>query len=121
MALLLQGSISQVCVIFNSGSRRHLERRLPVSGFESCPDCHPERSEGSLRPSSQILRCAQDDRHYLQMSGSGRRMGAAFLIQRWYTYSLTTPMGIRQDLFSQTLEALHHVVATTAEVVVQGD
>jgi hypothetical protein len=24
--------------------------------------CHPERSEGSLRPSSQILRCAQDDR-----------------------------------------------------------
>src|SRR5947209_5779328 len=52
---------------------------------------------------------------------SGRRMGAAFLIQRWYTYSLTTPMRIRQDLFSQTLEALHHVVATAAEVVVQGD
>ncbi len=24
--------------------------------------CHPERSEGSLRPASQILRCAQDDR-----------------------------------------------------------
>src|SRR6266849_8070497 len=56
---------------------RHLERRLPVSVLEWCPACHPERSEGSLRPSSQILRCAQDDRpkaraqddrHYLQMS-----------------------------------------------------
>ena len=23
--------------------------------------CHPERSAGSLRPASQILRCAQDD------------------------------------------------------------
>jgi len=23
--------------------------------------CHPERSEGSLRPSSQTLRCAQGD------------------------------------------------------------
>ncbi len=27
-----------------------------------------ERSEGSGRPSSQILRCAQDDMYYLQMS-----------------------------------------------------
>jgi hypothetical protein len=50
------------------GSRRHVERRLPVSGLERCPACHPERSEGSLRPSSQILRCAQDDRPSLQMS-----------------------------------------------------
>src|SRR6266852_6841612 len=24
--------------------------------------CHPERSEGSLRPGNEILRCAQDDR-----------------------------------------------------------
>src|SRR5260221_12699867 len=24
--------------------RRHLERRLPVSGLERCPGCHPERS-----------------------------------------------------------------------------
>src|SRR6266702_7990548 len=47
---------------------RHLERRLPVSGLECCPACHPERSEGSLCPSSQILRFAQDDRHSLQMS-----------------------------------------------------
>src|SRR5438046_1630604 len=46
----------------------HLERRLPVSGLERGPVCHPERSEGSLHPSSQILRCAQDDRHALQMS-----------------------------------------------------
>src|SRR5712691_12732935 len=29
--------------------------------------CHPERSEGSLRPSRQTLRCAQDDRDYLPM------------------------------------------------------
>jgi len=27
--------------------------------------CHPERSEGSLRWASQILRCAQDDRQDL--------------------------------------------------------
>ncbi len=47
---------------------RHLERRLPVSGRESCPACHPERSEGSGLPDGEILRFAQDDRHYLQMS-----------------------------------------------------
>jgi len=39
-----------------------------VSGLERCPGCHPERSEGSLRPSSQTLRCAQGDTHSLQMS-----------------------------------------------------
>src|SRR5207249_3679750 len=55
---------------------RHSERRLAVNGpplrselalersegmtlLESGPGCHPERSEGSVRPSSQILRCAQ--------------------------------------------------------------
>src|SRR3989442_10634292 len=32
---------------------RHLERRFPVSGLEKCPGCHPERSEGSLRPARQ--------------------------------------------------------------------
>ncbi len=47
---------------------RHLERRLPVSGLERCPGCHPERSEGSLCPASQTLRCAQGDRHSLQMN-----------------------------------------------------
>src|SRR5947209_5369373 len=47
---------------------RHLERMPPVSGLERRPGCHPERSEGSLRPASEILRCAQDDRPYLQMS-----------------------------------------------------
>src|SRR5260221_12424000 len=55
---------------------RRLERRLPVKGRERCPGCHPERSEGSLRPSSQTLRgvyperseWAQGDRHSLQMS-----------------------------------------------------
>src|SRR3989442_9611007 len=49
---------------------RYLEIRLPVSGLERCPACHPERSEGSLRPLSQTLRCAQGDTHYLQMSTS---------------------------------------------------
>src|SRR5260370_27825684 len=55
---------------------RHLERRLPVSGLERYPGCHPfaalrassERSEGSFRPASQTLRCAQGDRPSLQMS-----------------------------------------------------
>jgi hypothetical protein len=39
-----------------------------VSGLEKCPGDHPERSEGSLAGPSQILRCAQDDSHYLHMS-----------------------------------------------------
>src|SRR6266851_613040 len=51
-----------------SRQTRHLERRLSVSGLERGPGCHPERSEGSLRPASQTLRCAQGDRRYLQMS-----------------------------------------------------
>jgi len=51
-----------------SNYRRYLEIRLPVSGLESGFACHPERSEGSLRPASQILRFAQDDRPYLQTS-----------------------------------------------------
>src|SRR5881227_4441357 len=52
------------------GDLRHVEIRFPVSGLERCPGCHPERSEGSLRPSSQTLRCAQGDRPSLQMSTS---------------------------------------------------
>src|SRR5713101_8497792 len=47
---------------------RCLEIRLPGSGLERGPGCHPERSEGSLRPSSQTLRFAQGDRPYLQTS-----------------------------------------------------
>ncbi len=54
--------------------------KASVSGLERCPGCHPERSEGSLRPASQTLRgvyterseCAQGDRPYLQMSVVGR-------------------------------------------------
>src|SRR5260370_14066923 len=37
---------------------RRLEIRLPVSRLEWYPGCHPERSEGSLRSSSQTLRGA---------------------------------------------------------------
>src|SRR2546427_6449864 len=59
-------NVSYVIIMFPLA--RHLEIRLLVSGLERCPACHPERSEGSLRPSSQTLRCAQGDRHYLQMS-----------------------------------------------------
>jgi hypothetical protein len=47
---------------------RHLERRLPVSGRERCPGCHPSLRSGSLCPASQTLRCAQGDRHSLQMN-----------------------------------------------------
>src|SRR6266852_3822843 len=42
--------------------------KTPVSGLERGPACHPERSEGSGSPNGEILRCAQDDRHDLQMS-----------------------------------------------------
>jgi len=42
--------------------------KTPVSGRESGPGCHPERSEGSGSPHAQILRFAQDDKPYLQMS-----------------------------------------------------
>ena len=31
--------------------------------------CHPERSEGARSPDAELLRCAQDDRPSLQMSG----------------------------------------------------
>src|SRR5438128_12408552 len=55
----------------HSGWCRHLERRLPVSGLERCPACHPERSEGSRSLDEEILRCAQDDSPYLQMSKAG--------------------------------------------------
>src|SRR5258706_7564739 len=46
--------------------------KASVSGLERGPGCHPERSEGSLRPASQTLRCAQGDKPYLQMSVVGR-------------------------------------------------
>jgi hypothetical protein len=39
-----------------------------MSRLKRYPGCHPERSEGSLRPAYQILRCAQDDKPYLQMA-----------------------------------------------------
>ena len=46
-------------------------------------------------------------------------MGAAFLIQRWYTCSLMTPKPLL--LFSQVLETLHYIVASTAKVIVELD
>ena len=39
-----------------------------MSGLECCPACHPERSEGSGPTDAEILRFAQDDMRYLQMS-----------------------------------------------------
>src|SRR5947207_5160800 len=51
------------------GGNRH-QPKLPNNvtlseGSGSCPDCHPERSEGSGSRGSEILRCAQDDRAVL--------------------------------------------------------
>src|SRR5436309_100467 len=59
--------------------KRRLERRLPASGLERGPGCHPERSEGSLRQARQILRCAQDDRPSLQISTLQRGACGIFL------------------------------------------
>src|SRR5205823_13696151 len=63
-----------------------LERKLPVSGLERGSGCHPERSEGSLRPASQTLRCAQGDSHSLERStpADPRAKRAHPLPQNWY-------------------------------------
>src|SRR6266487_800567 len=73
----LHMSIAYSTRAFQSGypQCRHLERRLPVSGLEWGASCHPERSEGSLPTASQILRCAQDDRHSLQTSALNVKIG----------------------------------------------
>ncbi len=50
-----------------------------MGGLERCPGCHPERSEGSLRPASQTLRgvyperseWAQGDRYSVKVSDNG--------------------------------------------------
>ena len=42
--------------------------KLLTSGLQRDPACHPERSEGSRSPDTEILRCAQDDRPSLHMS-----------------------------------------------------
>ncbi len=74
---------------------RRLEIRLPVSGLEWCPGCHPERSEGSLRPSSQTLRFAQGDKYYLQVSGKPQganesdRIQAKLAMRQCDNYPLT--------------------------------
>ena len=81
---------------------RHLEIRLPVSGLACYPPCHPERmsrsperseGEGSLRSSSQILREARDDKHYLQMSANVRRF-------------LSRNVGIRRECWESCLGCL---------------
>src|SRR5579863_8835306 len=43
-----------------------------MNGLERHPDCHSERNEESLRPVSQILRYAQNDRPSLHMSSNSR-------------------------------------------------
>src|SRR5947209_19578145 len=56
---------------------------LRVTLLESCSACHPEHSEGSGSPDAQILRCAQDDRHSLQMSlSSGIHQSASFKMRQ---------------------------------------
>src|SRR5260221_412498 len=57
--------------------RESVGDKAPGIGLERVPGCHPERSEGSLRRSSQALpgvypersAWAQGDRHSLQISG----------------------------------------------------
>src|SRR6266516_3258818 len=75
---------------------RHLERRFPVSNLERCPACHPERSEGSDSTDAQILRCAQDDMYYLQMSTPSMWASPiAPLLPLCYTW----PRRARRELF----------------------
>ena len=54
-----------------------------MGGLERGQACHPERSEGSLRPASEILRCAQDDMPYLQMPSFVARL-YSIGDERWY-------------------------------------
>src|SRR5258708_39528003 len=62
-------------------SRERPFSALRVTLLESCAGCHPERSEGSVRPTSQTFRgvspersaWAQGDRRYLQMSTARKR------------------------------------------------
>jgi len=42
---------------------------LRVTLLERGPGCHPEHSAGSGSPDAEILRCAQDDKHSLRMTG----------------------------------------------------
>jgi hypothetical protein len=59
-----------------------------MSGRERGPGCHPERSEGSREPAEEILRCAQDDRPYLQMSTvASPRLTELNRIPRFSTFS----------------------------------
>ncbi len=74
-------------LVYESWDDRRLEIRLPVSGLERCPGCHSERSEESLHPSSQTLRCAQGDRYYLQMStGTTRSARCTTNTCSWYVW-----------------------------------
>ena len=50
--------------------------------------CHPERSEGSLRAASEILRCAQDDS---QDSSQVRSREAYLQMSTMYRPTLTSP------------------------------
>jgi hypothetical protein len=51
-----------------SGEQKQPERLTSTPDVQTFGEnaCHPERSEGSLRPARQILRCAQDDRQDAQ-------------------------------------------------------
>src|SRR6266567_5605665 len=83
-------------------SIRHLEIRLPVSGLACYPPCHPSLREGSGSTNAEILplreargfgSCAQDDKHYLQMSANVRRF-------------LSRNVGIRRECWESCLGCL---------------
>ena len=65
-----------------SRSHRHLEISFPRTDLRGTLAVIPslrsragsERSEGSGEPAAEILRCAQDDRPYRQMSRSHREI-----------------------------------------------
>ena len=61
MGKLLRGKDFDIRVKMSTSSE-------PPQAFGD-PACHPERSEGSRRPASQILRFAQDDSASLRMTG----------------------------------------------------
>jgi hypothetical protein len=67
-----------------------MECEIPGPGQASPASCHPERSEGSLLGSVQILRCAQDD------SGAQVHLSGAYRVSTLRgdtTSSSDTPCG----------------------------
>src|SRR3989442_10147769 len=61
------------------GRCRHLEISFPRAGLRGVLPVILSASFGSLRQAREILRCAQDDRPYLQMSKESERLWTVLL------------------------------------------